>query len=134
MGAEQQGGVRVVFDENFSPVIVQILRKLGERGVKSFKEEFALGEQDEEWIPKTVQRKLVYVTLDGAQLRSKTIGPILKASRVRAIYLPKKYSQSNRWNQALWMLRRWPKIRDEVFALSEGDIRKVSWNGKITAI
>ena len=124
------GGVKFLADENISPVLVQILRKLGAGFIESIHSKPEKGLPDEHWIPLYASRGYVAISPDRRQLKEERVARILIASGARMIYLPQKFADSKRWDQALWLLRYWWRIVERVQTMSpDGEIVVFRWNG-----
>ncbi|HEY3781528.1 MAG TPA: hypothetical protein VGL56_10620 [Fimbriimonadaceae bacterium] len=108
--AAEKSGLKFLADENMSPVLVQILRKLGAGFVESMHSKPEKGSADEHWIPLYASRGYVIISPDRKQLRTAHIADVISESGARAIYLPSKFADSKPWDQALWLLRHWWKM------------------------
>lgn len=129
-----KGSIGILFDENFSPNLVRILRHLGAKGLGTVVDKFGSGAKDVDWIPRAGQLGYVYVTQDRQQLRDDRLAPLLHDAGARAIFLPHRFSKANRWEQALWLLKHWKEIASEANELESGDLSRIHWNGKIVRI
>ena len=130
-----QSGVKVLFDENFSPVLVSILRKLDSSlRLETVGKKFGDGAKDESWIPQAAIEGYVVITFDRKQLTDFVVAPALHQCGARAIFLPDRLSKTKRWDQALWMLRHFRVMHDRMSEFEAGDLWHISWNGKFRPV
>ncbi len=128
-----EGSIGYLFDENFSPKLVSILRFLGEKGLDTVVKKFEPGAKDEDWIPRAAEYGYIFITLDRNQLADESVSRVLLNARARAVFLSARFSRTGRWDQALWLLKYWPGIKAQTANLQRGEVRFVRWDGKVTA-
>lgn len=121
-----------LFDENVSPKLVSILRNLGEPGLYLVVRVFGYGAKDSDWLPRVAEYGYICVTCDRRQLADERIARVVQAARGRAVFLPSQFAQARRWDQALWLLRHWPRIKEATTGLVRGEVRFVRWNGRVS--
>src|SRR5579864_1214190 len=127
----EKSSLKFLADENISPVLVQILRKLEAGFVESIhSKEGERGLPDEEWIARYTRRGYIILSLDRRQIRDHRVAQVVARSGARIIYLPSKFADSNRWDQALWLLRNWWSIVDQAGNMKvTGEVLILRWDG-----
>lgn len=122
-------------DENISPILVDIIRKLGDRSIFSMHRltEYK-GTADEYWVPLVTQRQYIIVTCDRRMLMEHGIAHALANTGARCIFLARHFANANRWNQALWLIKYWPKIRKYAETMGNGDLIRVTSKCRIMAV
>ena len=109
--------MRVYFDENFSPALVDGLRRIqeGRRAdditVCSMIEEFGRGAADETWIPGVASRHGVVITQDTNIHRTRAQWELCRTNKIGVFFLkpPKKQSWSY-WDIVRLVIRHWSEI------------------------
>lgn len=129
-----EGSLKFLFDENLSPVLVRVLRNLGENTIHHHRAVFPGGADDEHWIPKATSLGFVCITLDHKMTTDRTVAPILAATKARMIFLRFGRARMDRWQQALWFLKYWHKLRDRAALLKPGEMIRAHRNGRITQV
>jgi hypothetical protein len=130
----EKSSLKFLADENISPVLVTIINKLGDRSLEAFNRTTYMGMPDEEWLPTAAERGYICLTCDRKMLAEPVVAQAVKATKVRAIFLGENFSHSVRWDQALWLLKHWRKIRSHAESMQPGDLIRVSKAGRITEI
>jgi hypothetical protein len=127
----EKDSLKFLAEENVSPVLVQILRKLDTAlFIESMHHKHEKGTPDEHWIPIYAARGYVIVGADRKQLRTAHIASVITASGARAVYLPSKFADSKAWEQALWLLRFWWKLFDRAALMStQGEVVIFNFDG-----
>lgn len=122
-------------DENISPVLIDIIRKLGDRSIFSIhRMEDYRGAPDEEWIPRATQRNYVIITCDRRMLTEHGIAQALKQTQARCVFLAHPFASANKWKQALWLIRYWPKIREYAATMQPGDLARATMKCQIAPV
>jgi hypothetical protein len=130
-----ESSVKFLADENISPVLVEIIRKLGDRSLSSIhRYSDYLGTPDEHWVPLATKREYIIVTCDRRMLIKHGISQALETTGARCIFLARNFADANRWNQALWLIRYWPKIRKHAETMGQGNLVRVTSNCRILTI
>lgn len=130
-----RGGLKFLADENISRTLVQVLTKLGPGClVESIHSKPEQGHPDEEWIPVYTERGYIILTPDRKQLREEVVARVLVDTSARVVFLPKRFADSKRWDQALWLLRHWPKILERSRRMRGGHLVSVHWNGAFSSV
>lgn len=129
------GGLKFIADENISPVLVHILRKLGAKAIESIHSKPEKGFPDTDWIPLYTGRGYIIISLDRKQLRVNSIARIIAESGARMIYLPRRFADSKRWDQAQWLLKRWPQVTERATQMSpDGEVVVFHWDGRTQTV
>lgn len=110
--------MRIYFDENFSPHLVEGLRRIqeGRKGegvtVCSVIDEFGQGADDEAWIPGIARRHGVAITQDVNIHRTRAQWDLCQASKIGVFFFkpPKKEGWSY-WQIVQLVIRHWPEIK-----------------------
>lgn len=118
------------FDNNLSQVLVVILRAL-EADVLHLRDEFPPNTLDEDWIPTAGERGWMVVTADEGLYRNRLQREALRQNHVSVLFLPDGFLKKGRWEQAAWIVARWPKIDAQVQALVRPCLVRVTDNGKV---
>jgi hypothetical protein len=126
-----EGSIGYLFDENFSPRLVSILRLLGEQGLHTVVKVFGAGADDADWLPRAAEYGYIYVTSDRKQLTDERIAQVVRDVNGRAVFLSSRFATSRRWDQALWILKHWRQIKADTSELARGEARFVQWAGTV---
>lgn len=110
--------MRIYFDENFSPHLVEGLRRIQEgrksEGVTvcSVIDEFRQGANDEAWIPGIARRHGVAITQDVNIHRTRAQWDLCQASKIGVFFFkPKKKGGMELWQIVRLVIRHWPEIK-----------------------
>lgn len=125
-----ESGLKFLADANVSPQLVTIVKNLGGGFIESLTRKPEAAAADEVWIPLYAQRGYVAISCDRRHMKSESIAQVVAASGARMIYLPSRFADSKRWDQALWLLRRWWSIVERAEKMdASGEVVFVHWNG-----
>lgn len=108
--------MRIYFDENFSPGLVEGLRRIqdGRRSddimVFSVAEEFGRGAPDEEWIPGIAKRHGVVITQDLNIHRTRAQWELCRANKIGVFFIKPPKKGWNYWDIVQLVVRWWPDI------------------------
>jgi hypothetical protein len=130
----EQSGLKFLADECFSPVLIRILKHLGEKSIQPFKPNFEHGTPDEVWIPQATERGYICITLDRQMLSADKLAPFFVEAKARIIFIGKHLANATRWDQALWLLKFWRKVREHAGAMKPGQLCKVLKNSRIVPV
>lgn len=122
--------MKFITDENISPQISKILRIVGDGSMQPLNRG-SMGLGDEHWIPRVTGWGFIIVTLDRKMRSSPSIMKVLCDSQARVIFLGQFLSQSRLWDQSLWFLQFWRKVKKHAVSMQPGESVKVSKNGRI---
>ena len=110
--------MRIYFDENFSPHLVEGLRRIQEgrkaEGVTvcSVIDEFGQGADDEAWIPGIARRHGVAITQDVNIHRTRAQWDLCQASKIGVLFFkPPKTEGWSYWQIVQLVIRHWPEIK-----------------------
>lgn len=108
--------MRIYFDENFSPALVEGLRRIqeGRRSddvtVCSVAEEFGRGAPDEVWIPGIASRHGVVITQDLNINRTRAQWELCRANKIGVIFIKPPKKGWAYWDIVRLVVRWWPEI------------------------
>jgi hypothetical protein len=101
---------------------------------KALREEFPPDTKDPALFLKLRGRDIVFVATDLRQLRRECEARELKANGQTAVYFGNFYSNLLLWDQAVWLVTRWPKIAGFVEGSTRGTIAEIQQNGRANPI
>ncbi len=110
--------MRIYFDENFSPALVDGLRRIqeGRRSdditVCSVSEEFTRGAPDETWIPGVASRHGVVVTQDINVNRTRAQWELCRVNKIGVFFVRPPKKGWSYWQIVQLIIRLWPKISE----------------------
>jgi hypothetical protein len=123
--------MRFLFDNNFSPRLVNMLRVLGIDGV-ALRDEFPPDIADVDLFPRLQGTDWIFVTADTRIKRRTAEARALRECGVSAIFLKRFWMQRGFWQQAEWLTRNWPKLEHFVKTAHQPIYAEVDSQGKIT--
>ncbi|MDO8588433.1 MAG: hypothetical protein Q7T82_15505 [Armatimonadota bacterium] len=126
--------LKFLADENIPPVLVTILRKLNEKSIESMHGSPYAGQPDEVWLPSVIERGYICLTCDRRMLAESGIAQILIDQRATMIFLGPHFANSRPWDQAIWLLKYWRKIKEHAATMSPGRLVRVHKNGRIVPV
>lgn len=130
-----QSSLKFLADANISNQLVRIVRRLGGGFIESLTSKDEGSVADEVWIPLYAKRGYIAISLDRRQLRSEVIAKAIVSSGARMIYLPGRFADAKRWDQALWLLKRWWAIVERAEQMdSEGEVVIWTWDGRYSTV
>lgn len=118
-------------DEHISPVIKRVLEYVGDDSFHNFREFADRGAADEIWIPAASKAGYVCVTYDCKITRE--IAKSLSAAGSQVIFIS-GIAHFERWDEVMWVLRYWRKIKQHAEEMKSGDLVSVNRWGRITKI
>jgi hypothetical protein len=118
------------FDNCLSPKLAHILRLLDVNAIH-LKKHLRGKTEDTEWLPEAGRRGWVVVTRD-EHIRTRPAERLAwKRWRVTCVDLKGYPHWRSRWDQAFWVLKRWPDIEEAVRTAREGTWLVVPSRGRI---
>ncbi len=75
-------------------------------------------------------RRIVYVTADTRQLTRQHEARALKEAGVTGLFFAPFFQKLRLWDQAVWLVRRWPLIAGYAEGVKEGTCAEIKQNGK----
>lgn len=121
------------FDANVSSNLARMLQALGVPVVHLY-QHFRKDAPDLQWIPWVGKRGWVIVTNDGRILQKPSERSALRRANIRAVFIFGMFSQMERWAQACWLLRWWPRIKAAVRQARPGTNLYVNRMGRISEL
>jgi len=110
--------MRIYFDENFSPALIEGLRRIqeGRRSdditVCSVSEEFKRGAPDETWIPGVASRHGVVITQDININRTRAQWELCRTNKIGVFFVRPPKKGWSYWQIVQLIIRHWPKISE----------------------
>lgn len=106
-----------------------MLCALGE-AVVALREEYREDIADTELFSQLRGQNVVFVSTDRRQLRREVEGRALKQAGITALYFGPFFDRKNLWEQAAWVVTRWPMIKDFAESADAGAVAEISQKGK----
>lgn len=108
--------MKIYIDENISPYLahgLNILEKPFKKGVEvlSIKEEFHIGVQDEEWIPKVGAEKGIVITQDYNIQRTRLQKELYLQQGVGIFFFASSKTGLSYWDMVLQIIKRWSRLK-----------------------
>jgi len=126
--------VTFFLDNMISPKFAKALRALGE-DVYALRERFAEDTSDEEWLRRIGGEGWPLVTADKHILSRPHELQALKEAEVTTFFLgPFFATKTQFWDQAVWLIRNWPKLRQTAQTFKKGSCFSVSQRGKLRSL
>ncbi|MEM1062143.1 MAG: DUF5615 family PIN-like protein [Planctomycetota bacterium] len=123
--------MRVVFDENISYRLVEVLRLLGEADLEHVVESFPPGTPDVDILVSFRDADVLYVTAD-LKNRTRPIERIvIRSSSARVVVLGRFFSKLTLFDKAAWLLKHWRSLRANGEVLRIGQIKEIRPGGKL---
>lgn len=118
------------FDNCISYRYAECLSALGQPTV-ALRHSFAEGIRDVDLFRQLRGKDIVFVASDLKQLSRREEARELKRLGCSAIYFAPFWNKKVFWEQAAWIVSRWPTIDAFVQATAKGTIAEVKQNGKL---
>jgi hypothetical protein len=125
--------VTFLLDNMISPKVALALRAL-EQDAWALREKFAENTPDSQWIAQLGRYGWALVTFDRRILSRPHEAAILKQGQVTAFFLGPFFRKYTFWDQAVWIIRHWPKFVNMAQTISRGTCFRVQQNAKMTPI
>ena len=113
------------------PCFAEALRIL-RQDARALREEFLEDTPDIVWIQELGKRGWPLITVDRRIWSRPQELVALRQAGVTAFFLGPFFSKALFWDQAVWLMRHWPKFRNVTAALVKGACFTVQQNGKMT--
>ncbi len=117
------------FDNNISYRYAEMLRALDVR-VRVLREEFPEDISDVDLFAGLHGKDNVFLTGDQRIRRREAEAKALRQCRITALFLGPFWSKMNRWEQAVWLVTKWPKIDGFASNVAQGTCAELKRNGK----
>jgi len=121
--------VRYFFDNNISYRYAAMLRALGVDAV-ALREHLPEDIDDTPLFQQLAGIDCVFVANDMKQLTREGEAAELKKAKITAIYFGPFWSKLKFWDQAVWLITKWPTIEGFVEGVERGTIAEIKRNGK----
>jgi hypothetical protein len=121
--------VQYFFDNSISYRLAAMLRAL-DVDARSLRQEFAEDIQDVDLFQQLHGRDLTFVATDMRQLTRQHEAKALRAAGISAIYFAPFWSKLELWEQASWLISRWPKIDGFISGAARGTVAEIKRNGR----
>jgi hypothetical protein len=108
--------MRIYFDENFSPALIDGLKRIqeGKRSdditVCSIIEEFGRGAPDEAWIPGVATRHGIVVTQDLNINRTRAQWELCRSNKIGVVFIRPPKKGWSYWQIVQLIVKFWPQI------------------------
>ena len=120
--------MKYFFDNSVSYKFAKVLRALDVDAV-ALREEYPQGIKDIPLFQALRGRDLVYVTTDKAQLTREHEARALKQAGVTSLFFGRFFQRMRFWDQAVWIVRRWPRIDGFASGVAPGTCAEIKQNG-----
>jgi hypothetical protein len=120
--------VKYFFDNCISPKLPDMLRALGEDAV-ALREELPEDIEDVPLFSQLRGQKVVLVSTNTSQLTRDHEARALKQAGISAIYFGPFFERMKLWQQATWLVTKWPKIRGFAEGVVLGTVAEIKQNG-----
>jgi hypothetical protein len=120
--------VKYFFDNCISAKLPAMLRALGEDAI-ALREELPEGIKDVPLFDQIKGKNLVFITTDTKQLTREDEARALKKAGNTALYFGRFFEKMLFWDQAVWLVRRWPKIKGFAEGAAPGTCAEIKQNG-----
>jgi len=118
------------FDNCISYRLCGMLRALGE-DVESLREKYPEDIGDIPLFPELAGRpNLVFISTDTSQTTRKEEARALKQAGISALYFGPFFERMKFWDQAIWLVKRWEKIRGFSEGAARGTCAEIKQNGR----
>lgn len=107
-----------------------MLRALDVEAV-ALREQFPESTDDIVFIEQLSQKEVVYLTADRKIKTRQIEAQTLKLARVTSLFPGPFWSKKNFWQQAAWLIAKWPSIEGFVESVTRGTTAEIKQNGKI---
>lgn len=125
--------MRFFFDNNFSIRLVRMLQALDVDAV-ALRDCFPQSIDDEDYLPRLANTGFILVTCDRHIRTRKAQARALRQAGVAALFFNPFFQKKDRWGQAYWLVKNWPRIEEHARRLSSGGYAQVPERGPIRLI
>jgi hypothetical protein len=120
--------MKYFFDNCISPKLPAMLRALGEDAI-ALRDAFPEGIKDVPLFEKIKGKNLVFISTDAKQLTREHEARALKQAGNTALFLGPFFEKMLLWDQAVWLVRRWPRISGFAEGVAPGTCAEIKQNG-----
>jgi len=122
-----------LLDNMISPRIAAALKALGE-DVRALRDEFPPETSDTQWVESIGKKGWSFITADKRISTRPHQVAALQASKVTGFFLGRFWAKTKFWDQAVWLIRHWPKFKDMASMVTRGTCFTVQQNGRMRPI
>jgi len=122
--------VKYFFDNCISYRYARMLSALEEYEVVALRERYAEDIDDVELFQALAGSGYVFVTTDDRQKTRECEAAAIRDSGLTALWLGPFWAKKTFWDQAKWIIYRWPIIDGYVKGVAQGTCAEVKENGK----
>jgi hypothetical protein len=118
------------FDNCISYRLGEMLRALGE-DVESVREKHPEDTDDISLFSELTGRaNLVFISTDTSQKTRKDEARALRQAGISALYFGPFFERLKMWEQAVWIVKHWPKIKGFAEGAAKGTCAEIKQNGR----
>lgn len=121
--------MKYFFDNCISHRYARMLAAIVEYEVVALIEKFPPDVPDAVFLPQLRHEGFVYVTTDRHQKSREREARAIKEANITALWFGPFWSRMGFWDQAAWIITRWPKIDGYVRGVATGTCAEVKQNG-----
>jgi hypothetical protein len=128
--------MKFLLDNNISFRLARALSALETEGneVTALRDAFNENTPDKEWLGVLGAEGGVLVTADSRILTRPQEAAILKQLKITSFFLGPFFMRTRFWDQAVWMVRRWPDFKNAARMMEQGTCLTVPQRGKMRPI
>ena len=123
----------ILLDNMISHRIAAALDALGE-DVQALRDVFPQQTSDAQWIKEIGEKGWSFITVDKHISTRPHEVAALRDAQVTAFFLGRFWAKTKAWDQAVWLIRHWPKFKNVVETLARGTCFTVQQNGRMRPI
>jgi hypothetical protein len=120
--------VKYFFDNPISYKFAGMLRALGVDAV-ALRDQYPEATKDVSLFEMLRGRHLVYVSTDTSQMTREHEARALKNAGITALYFGPFFQRMRFWDQAIWLIKRWPRIDGFANGVAPGTCAEIKQNG-----
>ena len=121
--------MKYFFDNNLSHRYVKMLVAL-DVPARALREEFAEDTSDVDLFRRLRGKDTVFLTGDTSIRRREAEAKALQQSKITALFLGPFWAKMKLWDQAVWLVTKWPKIDGFASNVTQGTCAELKRNGK----
>lgn len=89
------------------------------------------GTTDKDWVQLVRENGYILVSIDHTGRKDAPIALTLELGDITAVLLPIAFERLDRWGQASWLVKHWPKIDEYVGDAGRGLWTRITLSGKL---
>jgi hypothetical protein len=98
--------------------------------IEAIRDEFPAAVKDPVFLEKFKGRDIVFISHNTKQTTNPIESKLLKKANITTLYLAPFWSKMVFWDQAVWLVRHWPKIDGFAKGAAKGTCAEIKHNGK----